>query len=668
MFAQSMRDGSAWRSISKDPAQVDKLWDELSNTTGRSMDAVARTLNQLLFAWVADNVERLTLEAPIASQSLSRIAAIAKELDYRQLARRFGDARRMRRKVIMHVGPTNSGKTHNALRALAAARSGQYMGPLRLLAFEIFSRLNSGQIIPLGADPASDPHPEPNVDIQSNLDAVPPLENGKPAAPAIHALGDPRYVRKCNLITGEERREIPGAHLGACTVEMCDFRTLRDIAVIDEIQMIADPDRGASWTFAVLGVPAREVHLCGEETAVPIVEALLRDTGDDLIVNRYERLSPLRVADEPLGDLSKVQKGDCVVAFSRSRIFAAKREIELRTKLRCAIAYGRLPPEVRSEQAVLFNDPNSGYDVLVGSDALGMGLNLKIRRVIFTEVTKFSGGTSSMEPLTTSQIKQIGGRAGRFGLHGGEDENVGVVTTLHKEDLPVVKAAFDAPISMLPHAQVGFTDGSLDRLMSILPEGTSMVVARDALVYCSRLPPYMEAAKLGMKARAKLVDADNIVSGLAMRDRKGALELPYPNHDDDTAAVLLELLREFAEKGPVEITRASKAGGLLEALNEARRAQQEHRAVNRPSETLTRLETLHKVLVAYAWAYWKWPTSFYAHNTVLQLLRSGEAGMDYILRSWQSRQPSLRHRDTTQQPSSPQPGLEARRPRNLYSQ
>ncbi|VDC03663.1 unnamed protein product [Peniophora sp. CBMAI 1063] len=203
----------------------------------------------------------------------------------------------------------------------------------------------------------------------TSFDAALPTEDGKPAPPAIRALGDARYARKCNLVTGEERREVTGANLFACTVDMCDMRTLRDIAIVDEIQMIADRDRGAAWTSAVLGVPAREVrglHLWGEEASVPVVQGLMRETGDELVVNRYEWASPLRVADEVLGDLSKVQKGDCAVAFSRSHIFAAKQEIEYRTKLRCAVAYGRQPSEVRSEQAALFNDSNSGFDVLVG--------------------------------------------------------------------------------------------------------------------------------------------------------------------------------------------------------------------------------------------------------------------------------------------------------------
>ncbi|KAI0029004.1 hypothetical protein K488DRAFT_31477, partial [Vararia minispora EC-137] len=158
---------------------------------------------------------------------------------------------------------------------------------------------------------------------------------------------------------------------------MADLSAVYDVAVVDEIQMLADPARGAAWTHAVLGTPASELHLCGEESAVPLVRHMLQGTHDQLDVRRYARLSPLRVADESLhGRLQDVRKGDCIVTFARSAIFDVKARVEALTGLKCAVAYGRLPPEVRSEQAALFNDPDSGYDVIVASDAIGMGLNL----------------------------------------------------------------------------------------------------------------------------------------------------------------------------------------------------------------------------------------------------------------------------------------------------
>ena len=299
------------------------------------------------------------------------LRSVLEATDFSHPAEWFPDARSIRRRIIMHVGPTNSGKTHQALQALAAAKTGYYAGPLRLLAHEIWDRLNKGQIVPAGVtlDPSAAADDNGGTYLsEGNIPSKPPV---------LTKEYNERFARACNLITGEEQRIVAEDALVSCTVEMLPFGRTVDVAVVDEIQMIADPARGGGWTSAVLGLCAKEIHLCGEETAVEVVRDLVKETGDELIVNRYQRLTPLRVARESLdGDLKRVQKGDCVVAFSRSGIFDLKKQIEEATNLRCAVAYGRLPPEVRSEQAALFNDPNSGFDVLVGSDAIGMGLNL----------------------------------------------------------------------------------------------------------------------------------------------------------------------------------------------------------------------------------------------------------------------------------------------------
>jgi len=113
-----------------------------------------------------------------------------------------------------------------------------------------------------------------------------------------------------------------------------------------------------------------------------------------------------------------VEPGDCVVVFSKKDIFSVRyemgssfyfchvlhiyciihdiiltalsrrREIERKTKYKCAIIYGALPAETRSTQARLFNEENTGYDILVASDAIGMGLNLNIRRIVFHTTAK----------------------------------------------------------------------------------------------------------------------------------------------------------------------------------------------------------------------------------------------------------------------------------------
>ena len=57
-----------------------------------------------------------------------------------------------------------------------------------------------------------------------------------------------------------------------------------DVAVVDEIQMLRDQERGGAWTRVLLGLCAREVHLCGEEAAVKLVERIVENTGDTLEV------------------------------------------------------------------------------------------------------------------------------------------------------------------------------------------------------------------------------------------------------------------------------------------------------------------------------------------------------------------------------------------------
>lgn len=315
----------------------------------------------IFYAWASDPANEASLRSVVPFSTIENIRRLEAAAQRKYPAEEYKLARRMRRKVIMHVGPTNSGKTHHALRALAAAGKGVYAGPLRLLATEVWERLNLGQIVPLGMEPE-------------------PLQEIIPADATSHVprkMGNPKYARPCNMITGEEVKIVgENVPLSSCTVEMMMFTCTYDVAVVDEIQMISDSQRGFAWTNAVLGLAAKELHLCGEETAVPVVEELLKETGDELVVRRYKRLTPLVVEETSLGELDRVRKGDCIVAFSRSRIFELKREIESVTGMRCAVVYGKLPSEIRSEQADLFNDPNSGYDVIIGSDAIGMGLNL----------------------------------------------------------------------------------------------------------------------------------------------------------------------------------------------------------------------------------------------------------------------------------------------------
>jgi ATP-dependent RNA helicase SUPV3L1/SUV3 len=131
------------------------------------------------------------------------------------------------------------------------------------------------------------------------------------------------------------------------------------------MQLIAQPARGWAWTRAVLGIAAREIHVCGDHSCISILQSLCDVTGTSFTVRKYERLTKLCVDRSGLkdGDYANVQPGDCVVAFSRSDLYQIKAQIEERSPFRTAMIYGALPPLARRTQARLFNDPESEYQV-----------------------------------------------------------------------------------------------------------------------------------------------------------------------------------------------------------------------------------------------------------------------------------------------------------------
>ena len=94
----------------------------------------------------------------------------------------------------------------------------------------------------------------------------------------------------CNLLTGQERITTPGCEKLSCTVEMANIEQEVDVAVVDEIQLIGDPQRGHAWTRAVLGLPAKELHVCGDWTAVSLLRELAILSGDEFELHLYDRL------------------------------------------------------------------------------------------------------------------------------------------------------------------------------------------------------------------------------------------------------------------------------------------------------------------------------------------------------------------------------------------
>ncbi len=319
--------------------------------------------------------------------------------DYTEL---FPFARKMSRKFVIHIGPTNSGKTYRAIEDLKVAENGIYLAPLRLLAYEQYEKMN---------------------------------REGVP----------------CSMITGEERIEMPGSFHQASTIEMLDLREKWDVAVIDEAQMIADEQRGGSWTNAILGIQAQLIHVCASPDAEKALKRMIRSCGDTYEVVYHERKTPL-VMDESFSEFSfpeDVQKGDALIVFSRKDVHSVAAELQS-VGITCSIIYGSLPYDVRHREAGKFAE--GATDVVVATDAIGMGMNLPVRRIVFLETVKFDGNEERQ--LNASEVKQIAGRAGRYGLY-----DVGYVTSyydyqliermLEMQVIPIGKAMINIPEEFL---------------------------------------------------------------------------------------------------------------------------------------------------------------------------------------------------------------------------
>ncbi|KAJ9604358.1 RNA helicase [Cladophialophora chaetospira] len=469
----------------------------------------------------------------------------------------YTNARQVQRDVHLHIGPTNSGKTYTALKRLEESGDGFYAGPLRLLAHEVYSRFKAKGV-------------------------------------------------SCDLVTGDDVRleEDPDTRLSASTVEMVDVGKRCEVAVIDEIQMMADQDRGWAWTRAFLGANAKEVHICGETRVLPLVRELTASTGDILHVHEYKRLNPLKVMTKSLrGDLKNLRKGDAIVAFSVMNIHALKKQIELDTGRRCAIVYGSLPPETRAQQAALFNDPNNDYDFLVASDAIGMGLNLSVKRIIFHSVTKFNG--TALVNLSTPQIKQIGGRAGRYrnahqamnNTSAGSEANVGLVTTLNDEDLPLVRAAMQTEAAPIKRAGVLPPGEAMEEFEGRLPRGIPFEYILRRL--CGKAAMHDRFRVCSIRDQTHISRTIESVRGLSLSQRLILTAAPANITSSATQEVLKAFAECVAERRQVTVIDIPEV--KLEVLEQP---------VSGEKTYLERLEDLHKSLVLYLWLSYRFLGTF----------------------------------------------------------
>ncbi|SFV71759.1 Helicase-like [hydrothermal vent metagenome] len=300
----------------------------------------------------------------------------------------FPLARLLKREIFFHVGPTNSGKTYEALQALESADTGYYLAPLRLLALEGYENLKSKNI-------------------------------------------------GVSLITGEEEIiDEESTHISS-TIEMMNASVEVDVCVIDEIQMISDRDRGWAWANALIGVPAKKVILTGSPDVLEAVRELCDYLEEPLTVIDFERKNELKLLTYPT-PIKEIEAGTAIIAFSRRDVLGLRQQLSQNYEV--SVVYGNLSPEVRREEAKRFREGKS--QILVATDAIAMGLNLPIKTLLFSKDNKFDG--LRRRELLPTEVAQISGRAGRYGL-----EEVGYIGALDKKALKTISSKFYQPLPTL---------------------------------------------------------------------------------------------------------------------------------------------------------------------------------------------------------------------------
>lgn len=295
----------------------------------------------------------------------------------------YPKARKIKRKVYLYIGPTNAGKTYNSLNKLMEFKSGTYLAPLRLLALE-----------------------------------------GKEE---IEKRG-----QKCSFITGEEKEIINDAMYIAQTIETFNFNKIIDAVLIDEIQLIDDANRGWAWTQALIGAPARNVILTGSLDIKEKIIKICNLLNDELEIIELNRHTELLFEKELEKNIMQIRENSAIIAFSRKEVLNLKKDFDT-YNIPVSIIYGNLSPEIRREEARKFREKETKY--LIATDAIAMGLNLPIETIIFNSTQKFNG--KEIEELSSNDIRQIAGRAGRYNLF-----NKGYVTSFSEENNNYIQSMY----------------------------------------------------------------------------------------------------------------------------------------------------------------------------------------------------------------------------------
>ena len=284
-------------------------------------------------------------------------------------------------KITAVLVPTNTGKTHLAIETMLSFDTGMIGFPLRLLAREVYDKVikNTG-------------------------------------------------LDKVALITGEEKIIPPNAKYFLCTVESMPIDKQLDFVAVDEIQMCADHERGHIFTDRLLNLRGTKLTmLMGSNT----VKNIISNLDDDIEFINRNRLSKLSYTGHK--KISRIQRKTAIIAFSAEEVYAIA-ELIRRQKGGAAIVMGSLSPKTRNAQVELYQ--SGDVDFLVATDAIGMGINMDLDQVYFSNLKKFDG--RKLRKLNLSEIGQIAGRAGRY-LNDGSFGITGECKEINAEEVDLLE-------------------------------------------------------------------------------------------------------------------------------------------------------------------------------------------------------------------------------------
>ncbi len=451
---------------------------------------------EVSFSFARPRSMREQMSAPKDNGKIKDLARkLRKDWDLTEYKEFFPVAREMKRRHVFFMGPTNSGKSYRGFNYLTEGDSGVYLAPLRLLALE-------GQ-----------------EEIE---------KRGK----------------ACSLLTGEEMELKPEARFVASTIEMANLDRPIDGALIDEIQLILDQNRGWAWAQALIGIPARTIIMTGSSECLPTLRRIIEEyLGETLEVVELQRIGELEVLPRPLKKLTDVEPGTAIISFSRRGVLSLKKELEDAGK-KVSVLYGNLSPGVRREEAKRFRSGET--EVLVATDCIGMGLNLPIRTVVFAEAEKFDG--KEVRLLNIQEIKQIGGRAGRYGQF-----EKGHVTAAHSAGLKLIQMSMHAqPEAQEQSCYVRPTQSQLELLRQQLGDQSiknaitlfSQLSNQKSVLVCSDLEEM-----LGLADR---IEASSQLSQLSFTDKYLFVCAPVST-TDVVIESFLSWLVSYSKNSPVNL-------------------------------------------------------------------------------------------------------------------